>query len=381
MPRGQWTLVACDGSGSTLADVTTRASGVSFTFTRNGVPECGLSLSHDDQACTAILTALANGTGGMMPTLKAYRDSGSGKVLRFNGYLAGISEESGTESSTASFTYRGAFGRSLGDGAGRGSFITSAAALNVFSTDAGQIAAQLLTAGASSQFGINIGTVEATVNRDRSYPNWTNVAQAIVDLTNILNGFDFEVPPSEGDFPGLPTSAGASLNVYAQQGSVKSNVKFEYGPTTLANCTAMHRQTLPPINQAQVPGVGGALSGFSQDAPSITKYGRWQVVVQAPDVLEQATLDDKADALLRPDPVTTIAFTPDPALAPSPWDDYWIGDSVQFYASRNALIEGPTTVRVNQIRLVIDPDSGYEAAEIEQEELGPNRSLVQVEVE
>jgi hypothetical protein len=84
----------------------------------------------------------------------------------------------------------------------------------------------------------------------------------------------------------------------------------------------------------------------------------------ASDVSEQATLDDKAQALLRPDPIKVVAFTPDPTLAPLPWDDYWLGDTVSFFGRRGAFVED-VTARINKITVVID-DEGNEAAAVEQ---------------
>ena len=365
-PRaGVWEFVCCDGSGNALTALT-RHQGTSATFTRNDVPSCTFSLSHDDDECATILTALKNGTGNGMPTLKGFRMGRDGtKVLRFNGYLATISEESGTDASTATFTFRGPFGRYVGDGGGRGELIN---AVSYTDTDAGLIAKDIL-----DQANVNItqfpgsvipmdtaGTIELSKKRDRTYPSYTNAGEAVLALTSVLDGFDFEVLPIEG---------GATLGrfyVYAQMGQDRPAAKFEYGPNTLANCSAMHRQTLPPINLSTVVGSGNviAITPARWDLASIAKYGQWRHTLFQSDVSDRATLDDKAVALKRPDPIRTIDFTPDPRLAPLPWDDYWIGDRVQFYANRGALVEGPLSVRVNQITVVIDPDTGLESAEI-----------------
>ena len=361
--QGSWDFVVCDGSGNAL-DNLIHHQGTSLTFSRNGVPECQLSLSHDDPECATILTAMAQGTGGGMPTLKAYRTGRDGtKTLRFNGYLATISEESGTEASTATFTFRGPFGRLMGEESNRGRFIGVLGGPSTFNgtftaTDAGAIASQLLNyTNTLAPTGVVVGTIAASKNRDRQYAMGQNVGEQIVNLTNVLDGFDFEVTPvDQGTTLGL-------LNVYASQGSDRPGAKFEYGPSTLANCSGLHRQTLPPVNFVRVIGAGNLLSEKS-DAASVAKYGRFEYETQATDVSEQQTLDDKAYALLRPNPVKTLDFTPDPRLAPSPWDDYWIGDRVQFYANRGALVEGPLSVRVNQINIVIDPDTGLETSEI-----------------
>ena len=507
---GQWILVAADGSGATLTELTTYG-GLSLTFTRNGVPECQFSLSHDDDACASILTALAAGTGGGVPTLKAYRTDSTGtKVLRFNGYLATISEESGTDASTATFTFRGPFGRLLGEGSDRGRFT---GASTVFAAvDAGVIAKALIdTVNSVAHTGVvTTGSITATKTRDRAY-QFANAGEAVTNLTAVLDGFDFEVVPVEsvtttaaegvsipnpsfitdtsgwtvgtgslsrvttaadydtspgggawatggvqagmkatitGTFTGgvtyrisarvksdgtaqvtpylypagssTPAATGTLVNlttafqtvsvdytpgsntsglefhlitsglsgsptvyvdtvtfdlpyapgitqgqftVYAAQGSARPGAKFEYGQGTIANCAALHRQTVPPVNSVTIIGANG-LTSTKVDTASKAKYGFFPVQQQFTDVAEQATIDDKANALLRPNPVKTLDFTPDPRLAPAPWDDYWIGDTVYFYANRGALVEGPAPVRVNQITVAIDPDTGLEAAAI-----------------
>ena len=362
--QGSWDFVVCDGSGNTL-DNLIHHQGTSLTFTRNGVPECQLSLSHDDPECATILTAMAQGAGGGMPTLKGYRLEADGvKRLRFNGYLATISEESGTEASTATFTFRGPFGRYMSTGSGASTVLLSAAVYTA--TDAGQIAKSLLDYWNTNALALNgftipvatTGTIEPTVNRDRTYPILTDIGQAVVDLTAVLDGFDFEVAPvDQGGTLGV-------FNVYAKQGQDKLAAKFEYGPATLANCSAMHRQTQSPQNGIEVRGNPTTMWADAIDIASAHKYGYYVNVTTATDVSVQATLAEKANALLRSNPVKTIDFTPDPRLAPSPWDDYWIGDRVQFYANRGALVEGPLSVRVNQINIVIDPDTGLESSEI-----------------
>lgn len=364
---GQWDLDACDGSGVKLTSLT-RHQGTSFTYTRNGVPEAQLSLSHDDAECATILTALAKGAGGGVPTLKAHRTGRGGtKVLRFNGYLAATSEESGADASTATFTFRGPFGRLLGDGANAGRFYFQGSPLVYTATDAGAIAEDLRRRAMNPMGQMNLGdaqyvragVVQPTKVRDRTYLRGQNYGEAIVNLSNVLDGFDFEcVPVDEG-------LTQAAFNVYSQQGADRPGVKFEYGSGTQANCSAVGRQTLSPVNVVFVAGAGtGTTPAQAIHVSSAQQYGVYQLFVTANDVADSQTLLDKANALIRPKPVKTISFMPDPRLAPLPWDDYWIGDAVQFYARRGALVEGPLSVRVNQIRVVIDPDTGLEAAEI-----------------
>lgn len=333
--------VIATSAGQALAELTT-ATGRQLTFRRNGVPEATFALSHEDEDAKLLLDALA---AGGVPLLKVFRNG----ILRFHGYLAPFTEEA-QEQSILTATFRGPFGRLLGDGGNRGRFT---AAVKEFSQiDAGQIAWTLINETPS--VGIRKGTIEATKLRDRRYESG-NVGELIVNLTNVLDGFDFEV---------VPTDAGRDIgrfDVFARQGQERMDAPFEYGATTLANVRRFERATQPPINVARVIGADG-LVGEKRNQTSIDKYGEWWVQFAASDVSEQPTLDDKAQALLRPNPIKVLNFTPDPALAPLPWDDYWLGDTVPVRARQGSLSED-SAARVNEITVVVD-DNGNEAVEI-----------------
>src|SRR6266498_879173 len=338
-----WTFVLADSAGGNRAELAT-ATGRTLSFQRNSIPEAKLTISHEDPSAPELFAALANG----IPHLKAYRDG----VLRFNGYLAPFDEEL-EEDCKLNLTFRGPFGRLLGDGQYPGRFTGLSAAFGA--VDAGQIAKTLIQATPS--VGISTtGTIEPTKARDRDY-SYANIGEAIVNLTRVRDGFDFEVAPIDS---GSPIG---QFNIYASQGADRTGtVLFQYGPETLANVRTVRRQTLPPRNVARILGANG-LVGNARDEPSIDAYGEWWVQEQLTDISEQATLDDRAAAALRPTPVNVVSFSPDPALAPSPWDDYWLGDAVSFYGRRGAFEES-VTMRVNKVVVVID-DEGNETFEIE----------------
>jgi hypothetical protein len=329
-----WGFLLGDQAGNALADLSTGA-GRSLTFTRNAYPEATISISHDDEAATVLFDSLRNG----IPTLRAYRDG----VLRFHGELAPFTEQL-EENAQISLVFRGPFARLVGYGQSRGSFT---AASKIFTAvDAGQIAKTLIDEALGSAVATT-GTIQASKTRDRTY-QYSNVGEAITNLTRVLDGFDFEVTPIE-------YSAGkiGQFNVYASQGSDRSaTVLFQYGPGTLANVREVSRQTEPPINYARVLGANGLLA-TKQDPTSIANFGYWIVQESMSDVSEQTTLDDKAQALLRPNPIKIVAFSPDPTLAPLPWDDFWLGDTVSFFGLRGAFSED-VTARINKITVVVD---------------------------
>lgn len=365
-----WNWLLADAAGTALAELT-GAAGRALTFKRNVFTEVRGALSHEDPAATILLNALAT-TG--IPTLRCYRNGG----LRFNGYLAPFQEDA-AEQSILSFVFRSPFARLIGDNQGTGRFVDFLFPGTTYTAqDAGSIAQSLLiiTNSTSGATGLIAGTLQASKNRDRAYGNSNiNIGQAITDLTNVLDGFDFEEQYLESG------STLAQLNIYANQGTSRPNARFEYGPETLANIASLQRTTSPPINQTTVVGANN-LRAFGTDAGSQATYGVWPALYTASDVSEATTLQDKANALLRPLPVKTLSFTPDALLAPKPWDDFGIGDTVPVYIKRGALVQD-VSVRVNGFTVVID-ENGNEATEIPDpltpDEEATLRANLQVEV-
>jgi hypothetical protein len=354
-----WSFLLADHAGNALAELST-ATGRVLTFARNGVPEARMTISHDDDAAGLLLDALNNG----IPTLRAYRDG----VLRFHGYLAPFSEEL-EEDAKLNLVFRGPFSRLLGDGTGRGRFVTA----SYSSLDAGQIAKQLIDAaqaGGTAGVATN-GSIEATKTRDRTYEN-VNVGEAVVNLTNVLDGFDFEVVPIE-----FASGSIGQFVVYASQGMVQPQARFEYGPDTMRNVRKVSRQMQPPVNTARVFGNGSSV--VRTDAASILAFGVWEMQESLADVSELATLHDRAEAMLRPQWIRVVSFTPEPVLAPAPWDDYWLGDTVSFYGWRGAFEEA-TSSRISKITVVVD-DEGNESSEVEDPGFAGARLESRVETE
>lgn len=227
--------------------------------------------------------------------------------------------------------------------------------------DAGHILWSLIdtTQTTEGSLGIALGTIQTTTARDRTY-NDKQIAEAGNELTSVQGGFDFELAPVDGG------ATVATFNVYAHQGTDKSTgdnaVVFEYGPGTIGNVRRFTRQTTYPVNKVLVIGANGLRSEQS-NAASIAKYGTHKFIEQAVDVSDQSTLDAKAFALLRPDPIRVVSFTPDPATAPQPWRDFWLGDIVRLRA-RHGTLNLDMAVRINGITLTIDEDGVLASMEL-----------------
>lgn len=342
-----WSL--CNHAGNAVAELVT-ASGRTITYTRNSYASAELTISHHDAAADAFFTALAAG----WPQLKVWRraESASSSTLIFRGWLAPFTEAL-EESALITLSFRSPFARLLGESPERGRETSE----TFTAEDAGTIATSLIdAANTDGTTGLaTTGVVQTTVDRDRTYQR-ANVGEAIQNLTRVIDGGDF----SETFLTGTDL---AEFNWYGTLGDDKPSVRFEYGEDTLNNVRSVARTTQPPINRATVLGANG-LVGTAENTASIAAYGLWPVQVSQSDVVEQTTLDEKAEALLRPTPVKTVAWVPEYGLAncPKPIDDFFIGDSGRLFGHRGAFTED-VTMRVNSMTIAVD-ENGREAAEI-----------------
>lgn len=334
----------CDQQGVSLCDV--RAA-FKLTYGRNQAAKCEITLPDiEAEQATLLVAALTSG----MPRMRVWRwaEGADEGTLVLNAVWMPMQEhaEDGEQTAgTVAATFRDPFALLEQRYT---SFNHTASGL-----DASEIAWGLIntTNVLEGDTGILAWIFEDTVDRDRTYDD-KQIAEAVTQLTEVQGGFDFEMAPvDEG-------TTIAHFNTFVRQGLDRSAgagaVVFEYGPGTAGNVRSVDRETRSPVNKALVIGAEG-LRAEKSDAASIAKYGTYKVVDQAIDVIEQATLDDKAQALLRPDPVRVVAFTPDPEAAPQPWDDYWIGDTVRFYANHGSL-SLDVNVRVNGIEVSVDED-------------------------
>ena len=167
-------------------------------------------------------------------------------------------------------------------------------------TDAGQIAwglintTQGLTGG---NLGITQGTIEATQNRDRTYLD-EKIGEKIIQLTEVINGFDFEITPS------IKINTLGVFNVYSKRGNVINTFRLEYGEGLRNNIQSWSRKrTLSDMfNSVIVEGEGlgeTILTSTQTDTALIASVGLLEGRVQEKSVNVQTTLDTKAQEFIR----------------------------------------------------------------------------------
>lgn len=292
-----------DKSGNILGEF---QNWLSLTFSKklNGVGECSFSVPTTDTKLLT-LTSLRN-----YETL-IYRD----KTLVWAGEQAyrqsNLTQNGLRETSVHSYTFLEQLNQRF------------TAAIKTFSaTDAGQIAwtlindSQTLTDG---DYGITQGSIPATVNRDRTY-EYKNVMEAIIQLTEVLNGFDFEITDSK------------VFNVFARKGNdLSQSIVLEWG--TNIESLGIDEDFKTPTNEAIVLGSG---FGSAQNTAvytdtsyrSINKLRQQRVSYT--DVIENVTLTDKGTAIVNQSrqPIISVSLKQLSNTYPS-FQSFTLGDTIR----------------------------------------------------
>ncbi len=333
-----WTLVLAAHTGTALAELSIVPT---LRWEENRPAQVTFPLPHDTAHAELLYSALGSG----LPQLRAYLDGD----LKFSGRFAPLQESSDQDTSQATVTFKSPL-------AGLESRFR-ASAVTYTAEDQGDIAWALIAdENARGETGLVEGTITATVDRDRTYELGKQILEALIQLGEVENGVAFWETPLE---PEDSAGALAEFNAGPRPGIDRSTfIKFELGDGTLDNCISVQREIKLPINRASV--VGDGVSASSGDSDSVTKYGLWEAFETLSDVTEVATVSARAAAMVVPDPIQIVTFEPDPAAAPRPWDEWWLGDTVSFKADRDAL-QISTTARPRALEIVLD-DQGNETA-------------------
>lgn len=339
----EWNFVLASRTGAALADL---AVVPTLRFEENRPSTVTFALPHDTPDASVLYDELQNG----LPQLRAYRDG----VLRFSGRFSPLEESTSQEQSEAAVVFKSPL-------AGLEQRFLAFEPAPYVAVDQGTIAWDLInnentTKGAT---GLVLGTITPTTARDRAYGASKQILEALIQLSEVIGGLYFWETPLD---PTTSDGALASFNAGARQGSdLSADVTFQVGFGTLDNCLTATRQIGLPVNRATVYGGGDPPPFYvATDTGSIATYGVWEVWETLSDVTELATVTAKAQELLKPFPPQIVTFEPDPAEAPEPWVDWWLGDTVSFKADRDAF-QVITTARPHALDVVLD-DQGNEIA-------------------
>lgn len=168
-------------------------------------------------------------------------------------------------------------------------------------------------------FGITRGSIEITTDRDRTYNN-QNIMQAIINLSNVLSGFDFEITDEK------------VFNVANVIGTdLTDSIKLKYG-LNVKSCTVTDDFT-DPINRAIVLGEATDESTLQRvdrnDTDLQDLYKVRENVQSEMDVSEIETLQDKGDAMIRKYGTPLSSITVDIAASTVKVIDFSNGDLIR----------------------------------------------------
>lgn len=293
--------------------------------------------------------------------VRVYRNEPAGRVLRFHGTIWGIEFEIGSDQPGGMITYTCV--DQLAHLARR--YTTT----DFTSTDAGEIARQLV-ATTNSGNGIShiladSSNIETTVDRDRTYSqDRISVADAIISLTNVLDGFDFRLNPTEWTDQGSGTYTMSEFHVYAQYGSATSVCTFGMGEGTVNNCASITGAgSLDNITTSSTAvGASGQTTNVV-DATLRNAIGTLETYTNLSSVIESATLTQHAyDRLTTSLPLVDTLEVEPLKNKLMLFDDFQPGDYVTIHArlgSPSAGLDLTQKSRVRQATIELD-ESGTE---------------------
>lgn len=158
-------------------------------------------------------------------------------------------------------------------------------------SDAGAIAWNLIETSqlkTNGNLGITEGTIATTQDRVRTYNN-QNIMEAIINLSDVINGFDFEITDDK------------IFNVYTVKGTdLTDSLILEYG-RNLQNVSVDEDFTTPCNNAIVLGEVVDDTELSRVDRPDTTtqaKYKLREMVLSADNVIDENTLAEKGDAML-----------------------------------------------------------------------------------
>jgi microcystin-dependent protein len=262
-------------------------------------------------------------------------------VNLFRGRVGGSNDTLTADADTTAFTatdYRGVLARRI---------MWTDADRSFRQADQADIAWQFIAdtqAEAGGNLGIVRGAAPATgVLRDRDYNPGQNVADALTNLGDCLNGFDWEI------------DANRNFNLFYPQRGRQTGLVLAYG----RDIVEVHR-TIDPTRFANAVFYTGANTTTPVET-AVTSFdpdiGRWDEQKSDPSVVLQQTVTDQADGELDAASVFDPSFSV--TLAAGSWDPttLWVGDTAQLIIQAGRLNVNMSR-RIIQIDVTLDDDGG-----------------------
>lgn len=242
--------------------------------------------------------------------------------------------------SVATLDYRAVLNRRI---------LWSDSTLQWLATDQADIARGLLAQTqnrAGGDLGVDPGTNTTGVARDRTYEAGDSIGEKIQELSQVLNGFEWDIEPT--------SASGLALRIYYSSRGVDRGVLLEYGGMV----TSLQRQVDPSeyANAIRMTGKEGTdtepgPTPVEREAGDIgsVEQGRWDKAFGEHSLETQAVLNDRADWQLAESQTVRPSYTV--TLRAGTWEGpghIWVGDTVRLvvYSGR---LQVDTRLRVYEL--------------------------------
>lgn len=223
--------------------------------------------------------------------------------------------------------------------------------------DAGQIAWGYIdnwqNSDANANYGIVEGDIQATVNRDRNVGAGKNIKEGIIQLTEVINGFDFEIDTQK------------RFNVYPLIGVDRTEFNFTFPGNIKSAMITVDGTQIANLVVARGQGLGDAqLSSEAEDLISQVAYKVRMRQFDYADVSQINTLTQHAEEEVstRGVPNITLSLTLDGNRYPFV-GSYWIGDRVPVFFQGIKLLEPINGIyRIDDITVTIDANDSEDVS-------------------
>lgn len=347
-PRVRWQLVAGPASGGhELALTEAKSRTLRFKLTESSEVSFNLDGRHPQAEA---LTTLATDVHVLWTP-----DEGPTRIL-YRGRVGNNGDDLSETEHTTQFTtldYRSVLNRER---------LYSTSTLTWTATDQAEIAWQLLQqtqTRTGGNLGISKGGGNPTgISRDRTYEVGDSIGERIQELSEVIDGFDWDISPK--------SSSALALDVWSPQRGSDRGVVLEYGGLV----SKLRRDVT-------VSEYGNALryTGKTDASPALTAQeleaadigtapqGRWDLVFGDDGLVTQAALNDRAAWQLAQSQVIRPTYSL--TLRRGSWDGpdhIWVGDTVRLII-KSGRLDVDTSLRVYEIGVTLG-ESADETVEI-----------------
>jgi hypothetical protein len=206
----------------------------------------------------------------------------------------------------------------------------------------------------NGELGITEGSTPSSNSRDRTY-EYAEVAQALINLSNIIGGFDFEFAAST-DSNNLLDSITFNC-YYPTLGTERDNVpKLRVG-RNIQSFTSRTDSKLHNTGTAEGAGTGSPIISTSTNSGSQTGFTRREAIKTWKSISVPDTLDDRIDTYITREAAerqvvgATLKGDKSPTI-----DQYGLGDTLFLDMQKGEYVDWELKGRVVELAVDVDRD-------------------------